>query len=258
MEQETVRRKKSLGQKLQNFMASYRGKVVMNYAYSWGAAVVIAGTLFKLTHLPAANLMLWLGMGTEVLVFFISAFDLPGKPVANAAGGVIVVGDGMSQADLSQAGLAQNGPVQVPVGATNPIRVNQPSVSQPSVNRSQANQPASVIVGGGSPLSGNMASAFTSEMEETTQAYIAQLKEMTEMLSRFTAQAESLSHDAEQMSTLNRNLAGINAIYEMQLRSASTQISTIDQVHEQTRKMARQIEELNAVYARMLQAVQVR
>lgn len=258
MEQETVRRKKSLGQKLQNFMASYRGKVVMNYAYSWGAAVVIAGTLFKLTHLPGANLMLWLGMGTEVLVFFISAFDLPGKPVANAAGGVIVVGDGMSQADLSQACLAQNGPVQVPVGATNPIHVNQPSVSQSSVNQSQANQPASVIVGGGSSLSGNMAPAFTSEMEETTQAYIAQLKEMTEMLSRFTTQAEALSHDAEQMSTLNRNLAGINAIYEMQLRSASTQISTIDQVHEQTRKMARQIEELNAVYARMLQAVQVR
>ncbi|KAA5433186.1 gliding motility protein GldL, partial [Bacteroides cellulosilyticus] len=102
------------------------------------------------------------------------------------------------------------------------------------------------------------APAFTPEMEETTQAYIAQLKEMTEMLSRFTAQAESLSHDAEQMSALNRNLAGINAIYEMQLRSASTQINTIDQVHEQTRKMARQIEELNAVYARMLQAVQVK
>lgn len=43
------------------------------------AAIVIAGTLFKLTHLPGANLMLWIGMGTEVLVFFISAFDLPRK-----------------------------------------------------------------------------------------------------------------------------------------------------------------------------------
>ena len=48
---------------------------------------------------------------------------------------------------------------------------------------------------------------------------------------------------------------GINAIYEMQLRSVSTQIGTIDQVHEQTRRMARQIEELNEVYARMLQAM---
>ena len=48
----------------------------MNYAYSWGAAIVIAGTLFKLTHLPGANLMLWIGMGTEVLVFFISMQEI--------------------------------------------------------------------------------------------------------------------------------------------------------------------------------------
>ena len=77
MEKDTVNKKRDFGQKLQDFMASYRGKVIMNYAYSWGAAIVIAGTLFKLTHLPGANLMLWIGMGTEVLVFFISAFDLP-------------------------------------------------------------------------------------------------------------------------------------------------------------------------------------
>ncbi len=225
MEKDTINRKRGLGQKLQDFMASYRGKVIMNYAYSWGAAIVIAGTLFKLTHLPGANLMLWIGMGTEVLVFFISAFDLPNQQAGSTAGGVIVVGDG--------------------------AQANQPVVSVP-------NQPVSATVGANNYSSGNTTPAFTPEMEETTQAYIDQLKEMTEMLSHFTAQAESLSHDAEQMSALNRNLAGINAIYEMQLRSASTQINTIDQVHEQTRKMARQIEELNAVYARMLQAVQVK
>lgn len=225
MEKDTINRKRGLGQKLQDFMASYRGKVIMNYAYSWGAAIVIAGTLFKLTHLPGANLMLWIGMGMEVLVFFISAFDLPNQQAGSTAGGVIVVGDG--------------------------AQANQPVVSVP-------NQPVSATVGANNYSSGNTAPAFTPEMEETTQAYIDQLKEMTEMLSHFTAQAESLSHDAEQMSALNRNLAGINAIYEMQLRSASTQINTIDQVHEQTRKMARQIEELNAVYARMLQAVQVK
>lgn len=218
MEKDTITEKRGFGQKLQNFMASYRGKVIMNYAYSWGAAIVIAGTLFKLTHLPGANLMLWIGMGTEVLVFFISAFDLPNRQAGTGGGGVVVVGD-VTTGDAVVGGA---------VGQANDY----------------------------SPIS--TSPAFTPEMEETTLAYIAQLKEMTEMLSHFTAQAESLSHDAEQMSALNRNLAGINAIYEMQLRSASTQINTIDQVHEQTRKMARQIEELNAVYARMLQAVQVK
>lgn len=62
---------------LQKWMDSVAGQTFLNYAYSWGASVVILGTLFKLTHLPGANLFLFLGMGTEVFVFFISAFDRP-------------------------------------------------------------------------------------------------------------------------------------------------------------------------------------
>lgn len=63
--------------RLQKWMDSVPGQTFLNYAYSWGASVVILGTLFKLTHLPGANFMLFLGMGTEVLVFFLSAFDRP-------------------------------------------------------------------------------------------------------------------------------------------------------------------------------------
>ena len=63
--------------RLQDWMDSIAGKTFLNYAYSWGAAIVILGALFKLTHLPLANIMLFIGMGTEVFVFFISAFDRP-------------------------------------------------------------------------------------------------------------------------------------------------------------------------------------
>ena len=63
--------------RLQKWMDSVPGQTFLNYAYSWGASIVIAGTLFKLTHLPGANFMLFLGMGTEVVVFFLSAFDRP-------------------------------------------------------------------------------------------------------------------------------------------------------------------------------------
>ncbi len=63
--------------RLQKWMDSVIGQTFLNYAYSWGASVVILGTLFKLTHLPGANLMLYIGMGTEVIVFFLSAFDRP-------------------------------------------------------------------------------------------------------------------------------------------------------------------------------------
>lgn len=62
---------------IQKWMDSVAGQTFLNYAYSWGAAIVILGTLFKLTHHPYANFFLFLGMGTEVFVFFLSAFDRP-------------------------------------------------------------------------------------------------------------------------------------------------------------------------------------
>ena len=70
-------RKINLVVRLQHWMDSVPGQTFLNYAYSWGASIVILGALFKLTHLPGGNLMLFLGMGTEVVVFFLSAFDRP-------------------------------------------------------------------------------------------------------------------------------------------------------------------------------------
>ena len=63
--------------RLQRWMDSVPGQTFLNYAYSWGASIVILGALFKLTHLFGADIMLFIGMGTEVIVFFLSAFDRP-------------------------------------------------------------------------------------------------------------------------------------------------------------------------------------
>ena len=63
--------------RLQDWMDSESGQTFLNYAYSWGAAIVILGTLFKLTHIQGADAMLFLGMGAEVFVFLVSAFDRP-------------------------------------------------------------------------------------------------------------------------------------------------------------------------------------
>ena len=95
------------------------------------------------------------------------------------------------------------------------------------------------------------------EMEEATKAYLDQLKEMTDALTRFVDQTKSMGQDAEQINILNKNLNGINAIYEIQLRSISSQLGTLDEINEQSKKMASQIDELNKVYARMLEAMTV-
>lgn len=232
--------KRSIRQRMQDFMSTPKGQTILNYAYNWGASIVIMGTLFKLIHLPGANTMLCVGMGTEVLIFFISAFDLSGVKSSHAP---IIAPSNAVPSDL---GIAP--PPAYPEAAS--ISVYPGIAPPPTAPTFIAPQPP---IGISSP-----APTINPEMESATTAYLHQLQAMTEMLARCTTQAEHLSMDTNQMDALNRNLSGINAIYEMQLRSVSTQIGTIDQVHEQTRKMARQIEELNQVYARMLQAMTVK
>ena len=63
--------------KLQRWMDSKPGQMFLNYAYSWGASIVILGALFKITHIDGADFMLFLGMGTEVIVFFLAGFERP-------------------------------------------------------------------------------------------------------------------------------------------------------------------------------------
>ena len=73
-------KKKGVFEKFQDYLDTAKGRVLLNYLYSWGAAIVILGALFKLTHIAGADIMLFLGMGTEVLVFIISGFEKPFIP----------------------------------------------------------------------------------------------------------------------------------------------------------------------------------
>jgi hypothetical protein len=96
------------------------------------------------------------------------------------------------------------------------------------------------------------------ELKEATSNYIDELNRLTEMLAEVSAQSQRLTRDSEEMENLNRTLTGISRVYEMQLKSASSQINTIDEINEQTRHMAEQIQELNKIYARMIEAMQVK
>ena len=95
------------------------------------------------------------------------------------------------------------------------------------------------------------------EMEEATNNYVTELKNLTDMLTKVAEQSARLTRDSEEMENLNRTLTGICKVYEMQLKGASAQIGTIDAINEQSRKMASQIEQLNKIYARMIEAMTV-
>ena len=111
------------------------------------------------------------------------------------------------------------------------------------------------VVGGGAWISQNQ--DVTPDMAEAQGNYVEELKKLTEMLGKVSEQSERLTRDSEEMENLNRTLTGICKVYEMQLKGASQQIGTIDQINEQSRKMAEQIGELNKIYARMIEAMTV-
>lgn len=299
---------------LQKWMDSVPGQTFLNYAYSWGASIVILGALFKLTHLPGANFMLFAGMGTEAFVFFLSAFDRPfdktadGRDIpthvteeyletgkvtygenegaaASAASGSATVAGSSSAAAVS--GTPVSGGQTIIIGGGSFSGGAGVSAASSSVAGSEKGEGAEQIdesvaaavapgagfsesgasamgaaVAGNSVAGGNTAwvsgqQGVTPEMADAQNNYVEELKKLVETLEKVNEQSTRLTRDSEEMENLNRTLTGISKVYEMQLKGASQQIGTIDQINEQSRKMAQQIEQLNKIYARMIEAMTV-
>lgn len=290
---------------LQKWMDSVPGQTFLNYAYSWGASVVILGTLFKLTHLPGANIMLFAGMGTEVFVFFISAFDRPfdktqeGRDLpthideeeidreeaeaeaaynAGVQGSVIIGGGSVAGGAGTGAGVAATGIAGAGVNGGGTIIIGGGAASAAASGSAPVSEGAAQTVAGGTQtIAGGTQTVVSPEAAQTAAAaaelaanhevamqladaqanYLDELKRLTETLQKVSDQSVRLTRDSEEMENLNRTLTGICKIYEMQLKGASQQIGTIDQINEQSKRMAEQIEQLNGIYARMIEAMTV-
>lgn len=257
--------------RLQRWLDSVPGQTFLNYAYSWGASIVILGTLFKLTHLPGANLMLYIGMGTEVIVFFISAFDRPFDKTAIGKDLPTHVNDEKVDDEDMQAAEELEAVQPVPAGAAVPpgmVAYVGPVAGQPASAEGQVAASGTAEEGvqpSGQPVVASQAvpgwvaaqQQVSPEMEEATSNYVDELKKLTETLAKVSEQSARLTRDSEEMENLNRTLTGICKVYEMQLKGASSQIGTIDEINEQSRRMASQIEQLNKIYARMIEAMTV-
>ena len=241
---------------MQKWLDSVPGQTFLNYAYSWGAAVVILGALFKLTHQEGANLMLYIGMGTEVIVFFLSGFDRPFDKTEIGKDLPIHVGDEdeeplfePQQEDNDGIHITEYAPIEIGNADEEQIATEPAAfVGQPSAAEAPAQNVATVVPAVNNP-------ALGAEVAEATGSYIEQLQHLTEVLAQVSDQSQRLTRDSEEMENLNRTLTGISRVYEMQLKSASAQISTIDEINEQTKHLSEQIQELNKIYARMIDAM---
>ena len=245
---------------IEKFLHGEKGQRFFNFAYSVGAAIVIWGALFKILHLPGGNVLLCVGMGTEIAMFILTAFDRPPKeyswedvfPVldsknpedrpnfAGGEGGIVI----------SQPGNAN---LETPMVLSEPLPTSLPMLSEEDTNAIHE--------------SVNRMTAATSELEK--------IADLTEATNSFMASIQGIS---EKMADLNRNLEGLNTIYEIQLKNVSGQLETIDRVNrglkdirdmyeksaressrycEETEKMARYMKQINAVYEKMITAMTI-
>lgn len=283
------------------WISSDAGQRFFNFAYSIGAAIVIWGALFKILHLPGGNFLLSLGMGTEVLMFTLTAFDRPPRsykwenvfpnldkeetdeegaepasaPVIVTGGtvstGAVVSGNQMSaDAHVENGGLGAvpQGPIVAPVlsGDSTPAEV---VTSMVSATQTYLDQVA------------GMAEELR-HLQETTRSLNSVSDTLLESYRAITENSENITRSSggyvEQMQALNRNIQGLNTIYEIQLKSVSSQLDAIDRVNhgikeirdmyersssqsarycEETEKMALYMHQLNQVYERMIHAMTV-
>ena len=308
--------------RLQHWMDSVPGQTFLNYAYSWGAAIVILGALFKLTHLPGGNIMLFLGMGTEALVFFLAAFDRPfdkkeigkdlpkdfetdeeieraeGMTVAQempmteefveetldlpelndddsqletatevcsvqqtAAAAVEMPSSTQSSASVAGIAVAQgvNAEVHPEVATTVAPAIAahyEAPEGQESVAQS-AQQLSTIIRLANDELLRRTQAVLSPEMEAATEDYIAKLRTLNETLSKVDEQSARLTRDSQEMENLNRTLIGINKVYDLHFASISRQVTTIEEINNQTQQLAAKIEEVNRIYTRMMQTLNV-
>lgn len=268
---------------VERFLSGENGQRFFNFAYSIGAAIVIWGALFKLLHLPGGNLLLMIGMGTEVLMFILSAFDRPAKQYHWEE--VFPVLDTHAEEDRPDMHGGGGGGVVISGGnapAGQIVAGNQPAVSaaqlaaeQPLALNASAQEATEHYVAQIAALSEQMADLrkSTEELNKVTSVLLDSYKAITENSDRITASSQGY---VEEMTSLNRNVAGLNTIYEIQLKSVSSQLDSIDRVNngikdirdmyersaetsrqycDETERMALYMKQLNSIYAQMIQAM---
>jgi gliding motility-associated protein GldL len=312
--------------RLSIYLGSYRGKTIFNLFYGLGASIAITGVLFKLLYLDGASIMLAIGLGTEAILFALSALEPPYRNYHwENVFPVLKSNNAADKPDLDkivqQFAQEKTGPfinegtvsnVQAQpqhasyVAHTNPVgnitsqqaRENYGIPSQVPISEEDAQTLTESIKKMGEAVTqlNNLA-----DITVVTENYISKLSGMADNLNRFSEATGSLAEVfnvlldsyknvtensdeisanskgyVEQMGNLNRNLSGLNTIYEIQLKSISSQIDTIDRVNKglvhiremyetsagdsdrfskETEAMAENLARLNTVYSRMLEAM---
>lgn len=201
-------------------------KKVMNFAYGMGAAVVIVGALFKLMHWPGASIMLIVGLGTEALIFGLSAFD----PVDKELDWSLVY------------------PELAGGEAKAKVKKEDPKEAQGLLSQKLDNLLKEAKIDG--------------QLMESLGASIRNFESAAKGIAPTVDSISSQKKYSEEMSMAAAQMESLNSLYKVQLESASRNAEANKEIadnaarlKDQMQAMTQNIASLNNVYGGMLSAM---
>jgi gliding motility-associated protein GldL len=253
---------------MSSFLQSKKGKSLLNYAYGWGASIVIIGALFKIRHLPGADFMLTLGLGTEAIIFFISAFEKPHEELDWSLVYPELSG-GEARTEKASAGDLGSMLEEANIGKDVLENLGQ-SFKDLSSNVGKMSDIAEASV------ATTEYSKSVRDAAESVNGFSRITNEASVVISGVSAVNEEAKGYASQLQQLVSNLASVNAMYEMELKETNNHLQTINKFYgnisgalssmesaqsdalkyqEEISKLAQHLNSLNAIYGNMLNAM---
>jgi methyl-accepting chemotaxis protein len=234
----------------------------MAYVYGWGAAVVLAGALFKIQHWPGASVMLTAGMGTEIVIFFLSAFEplheeddwslvfpqLAGidvddedaeagseAPQSTASSALEKFDALLEEGELSPE-LFQN----LGAGLTK-LNETASKLSDLSDASAVTNEYVDNVKQASASMTG-FAETYNKSVEDLTESNVTVSNAGRELANSYSRLTESLNKENEQavdgnktygqqLENMNKNLEALNAVYEMQISNSSEHLEASKRIY---------------------------
>lgn len=234
---------------MNRFFESQKWRTTIHKLYSFGASIVVLGALFKLEHMSIASTFLTVGLCTEAIIFFLSAFEPLPREVdwtlvfPELAGLSDDYKSSLTDSVRTLASQAQTGG-QSNLLAGQALAALQPEmVKQLEKNIQQLNKTAEGLVDISS------VAAATQRYSQSIETAAASAEKMAAMLQQAGdpfANTEGLktlaAKYAGELDSMNRNLNSLNTVYELQLRETNQQLLDSKSAFRNLNRMAADLE----------------
>jgi gliding motility-associated protein GldL len=247
---------------------------------SAGASVVIAGALFKIMHWPGWDVMLVTGMLTEAVIFILFAFDIPHEEYDWTLAYPELAGMGAEHGEEETAESLS--PTQQLDLALENAKIGPELLQSLSEGLSRLSETAKQI--------GDISNAqlATNEYVENVKSAAHNVSELADSYAKASDTISSLANTdagkmadnvnevSESLSKFSKNVAALNATYELQLQTTKDSLENVNQFYgnledllknisdasadtkkykEEMSTLANNLSALNTIYGNMLNAM---